>query len=381
MSDVEISIRSYSTNPTPKPHTVYHIQVRLPLRSYTIMKRYSEFVTLANQLEHAVGDDIPFKLPKKHLFNKSIANLDIVEERREGLEQFLKEIQKSSDSRWRLTDEWREFMSLPGAGGKAGGAGGGGSSLLSSGSSNASLIMPSGRNVGDPVVWMDTLHEVKSLLHDARVCISDRDQMSATEARTAASEAQKCLVQSSSKIVMLERGLKELANSVGQGELRRRSDMLNLVRKEREGIESLASTASRNQAAADAAASSSRADASSTADDPDLDADRNALLTGGKTVLGTVTSSARRVLGPLAETAETRQLDNRGLLSLQTQKMQEQEDSLEEFSKILSRQRQLGIEINDELELQSEMIGMLEDDVDNSDGKLRRAERALRKVK
>ncbi|KAK9380489.1 uncharacterized protein V2V93DRAFT_370813 [Kockiozyma suomiensis] len=376
MSDVDISIRSYSTNPTPKPHTVYHIQVRLPLRSYTLMKRYSEFVTLAYQLENSVNDDLPFKLPKKHLFNNSVTNLDIVEERRDGLEKFLRDIQRSSDSRWRLTDTWREFMGL---GGKAGEGASGSSSLLSSQSSNPSLIMSSGQNVGDPIVWLDTLHEVKSLLHVARKYLSDRDTTSsATDSRTAAAEAKKCLVQTGTKIVMLDRGLKELSNSVGQGELRRRTDMLNLVRKEREGLESLAATVSRNQSAAPSTPSS---DSATGEDAAALDAARAALFTGSKGVVGAVTTSARRVLGPLVETAETRQQDNRGLLDLQMQKMRDQEESLEEFSKILARQRQLGVEINDELELQTEMIRMLEDDVDNSDGKLRRADRALRKVK
>ncbi|KAK9369930.1 hypothetical protein V1509DRAFT_388025 [Lipomyces kononenkoae] len=381
MSDVDISIRSYSTNPTPKPHTVYHVQIRLPLRSYTVTKRFSDFVTLASEMENAIGESIPFKLPRKQLFGRhSVANTQLIEERRAGLEKFLREVQKSYDQRWRLTDPWREFVGLSSAAGA-----GQGSSLLSSTSSSAtttaSLVMPSGKNISDPVVWLDTLHEVKTLLHEARKYLSDRDTLAGStsvnkngvlESHSAAAEAKKCLVQSGTKIVMLDRGLKELANFVGQGELRRRGDMLNLVKKEREGLDSLASTISRNKVAVDPNSSSS-----AMSESPD----RAALFAGNKGLLGSVASTAKRVLGPMAETAETRQLDNRGLLDLQMQKMQDQEDTLQEFSKILSRQKQLGIEINDELELQNEMLRMLEDDVDNSDGKLRRADRQLRKVK
>ncbi|KAK9240617.1 hypothetical protein V1525DRAFT_453735 [Lipomyces kononenkoae] len=377
MSDVDISIRSYSTNPTPKPHTVYHVQIRLPLRSYTVMKRFSDFVALASEMEHAIGESIPFKLPKKQLFGRhSVTNIELIEERRAGLELFLRDVQKSYDQRWRLSDPWRDFLGL-----SAAGRANQGSSLLSSSSTNASLVMPSGKNISDPVVWLDTLHEVKTLLHEARKYLSDRDTLGGTgsvnksgvlESHSAAAEAKKCLVQSGTKIVMLDRGLKELANSVGQGELRRRGDMLNLVKKERQGLESLASTVSRNTTATDSTSSSAMSESP----------DRAALFAGNnKGILGTVTSTAKRVLGPMAETGETRQLDNQGLLNLQMQKMQEQEDSLQEFSKILARQKQLGIEINDELELQNEMLRMLEDDVENSDGKLRRADKQLRKIK
>ncbi|KAK9331906.1 hypothetical protein V1520DRAFT_336484 [Lipomyces starkeyi] len=371
MSEVDITIRSYSTSPAPKPHTVYHVQIRLPLRSYTVMKRFSDFVKLASDMENVVGESIPFKLPRKQLFGNSVRNMELIEERKAVLEKFLRDIQKSSDQRWRLSDPWRDFLGL-----SAAGRANQGSSLLSSSSSTASLVMPSGKHISDPVVWLDTLHEVKTLLHEARKYLSDRDTLSGTgsvnkngvlESLSAAAEAKKCLVQSGTKIVMLDRGLKELASSIGQGELRRRGDMLNLVKKEREGLESLASTVSRHTDDTSSAASESP--------------DRAALFAGSKSVLGNVASSAKRVLGPLAETGETRQLDNRGLLTLQMQKMQSQDDTLLEFSKILARQKQLGIDINDELELQNEMLRMLEDDVENSDGKLRRADRQLKKIK
>ncbi|KAK9247073.1 hypothetical protein V1506DRAFT_533458 [Lipomyces tetrasporus] len=371
MSEVDISIRSYSTDPTPKPHTVYHVQIRLPLRSYTVSKRFSDFLKLASDMEDTIGESIPFKLPRRQLFGNSVTNTELIEERRGVLEKFLRDLQKSSDQRWRLSDPWRDFIGL-----SATGRASQGSSLLSSSSTNASLVMPSGKNISDPVVWLDTLHEVKTLLHEARKYLSDRDMLSGAgsvnkngvlESHSAAAEAKKCLVQSGTKVVMLDRGLKELATSVGQGELRRRGDMLNLVKKEREGLESLASTISRNTDTLNSTASESP--------------DRAALFAGNKGVLGSVASSAKRVLGPLTETSETRQLDNRGLLNLQMQKMQNQEDSLLEFSKILARQKQLGIDINDELELQNEMLRMLEDDVENSDGKLRRADRQLKKIK
>ncbi|KAK9453828.1 hypothetical protein V1511DRAFT_44502 [Dipodascopsis uninucleata] len=374
MSEVEITILSVSTNPIPKPHTVYHVQLRLPTRSYTVMKRYSEFAKLVSDLEDAVGDNIPFKLPRKKLFGSSVNDNELIEERRFGLEKFLKDINKSSDARWRLTDVWRDFLGLsdggrPYAPGK--------SSLLSSSSfSSSALITSSGKNISDPVAWLDTLHEVKTSLHEARRCLSDRDVLSTSdgmrngvsESYSAAAEAKKNLVQCGSKIAMLERGLRELANTIGDGEIRRRTDMLNMVRKEREGLEALASTVSRRPQQSQVASSD---------DNPE----RSALFTGGKGVLNSVANSAKRVLGPITETAETRPLDNRGLLNLQMNKMEEQDEVLLEFSKILARQKQIGIEINDELELQNEMLRMLDEDVESSDARLNRAGKKLQKIK
>ncbi|KAK9479495.1 hypothetical protein V1514DRAFT_328081 [Lipomyces japonicus] len=376
MSEVAISIHTVSTSPVPKPHTVYHIQLRLALRSYTVMKRYSDFDRLLSDMETAVGQTSPFKLPKKKLFGSDSAA--IIEQRRVGLETFLKDVNKSSDSRWRQTDAWRGFLGLSTKNG-----GQGGSSLLSSTSVNASLLTPSGKNISDPVVWLETLHDIKSLLHDARNYLSDRDSLGNSgltrngvpESVSAAAEAKKSLVQSSTKIVLLERGLKQLRDSVGEGELRRRTDLLNLVKREREGLEKLASTISARPPPPPPFAAT--AGTGSTDDSPD----KQALLSGGKAVLGSVASSAKRVLGPLTESAETRQLDNQGLLNLQMQKMDDQEETLLEFSKILQRQKQIGIDINDELELQTEMVRMLEDDVENSGAKLNRAGKNLKKIK
>ncbi|KAK9464137.1 uncharacterized protein V1516DRAFT_669648 [Lipomyces oligophaga] len=405
MTDYDISIQTFSTDPSPKPHIVYHVQVRLPLRSYTVMKRYSEFVKLVDDLQMTVDDDLPFKLPRKHLFGNSVTNLDLAEERKQGLEKFLQEIAKSPDNRWKLTDCWRTFLNLSGSSISGGGSSKGGSSLLSSNSSSntSALFLPSGKNIADPIVWLDTLHEVKDLLHDARKYLSDRDRLAgsgalrggALESRSASAEASKSLVQAGTRIVMLDRGLKELSSSVGSGELRRRTDMLNLVRKEKEGLENLAKTVSKSEASQRAAAAAAVSSSSESIYDPD----RSALFAGASknrapsimttasttsttaSVLGAVTSSAKRVLGPLAETSETRQLDNRGLMSLQMKKMDEQDQALDEMSKILRRQRQLGVDISDELELHSEMLKMLDEDVENSDNKLRRAERQLHKIK
>ncbi|KAK9474899.1 uncharacterized protein V1510DRAFT_424854 [Dipodascopsis tothii] len=372
-SGLDVSITAASTNPYPKPHTVYHVQARLPLRSFTVLKRYSDFRKLVDDLEADVGEAVPFKIPPKKYFSSGVNDAEFTEQRRVELERFLKEINSSPDSRWRLTAAWKDFVGLSSTGQS--------SSLLAASTAQTGRGPQSdAKTISDPVQWLNTLHEVKTELHQARKHISDRDQYAGSgatmpgtgvlESRSASAEAKRCLVQCASKIVLLQRGLKDTADFVGEGELRRRTDMLNIVKKERDGLESLLNAIAHKRPARGAAG-----------DDDDDDGARAALLGGPSGIVGSMASSAKRVLGPLRETAETRPLDNHGLMDLQMRKMQDQEDTLLEFSKILARQKQIGVDINEELEIQNEMLRMLNEDVDQSDSKLARADRRLRKIK
>ena len=376
----DVSINAVSINPIPKPHTIYHVQLRLPLRSYTVLKRYSEFRKLYEDMEQEIGEAPPFRLPPKQFFSRSTNNAELTEHRRLELEQFLQDINASPDARWRLSNPWKKFLNLSPLAGNPGGEGKRNDNILPSSSNKnyPSRSMLSGKTISNPVLWLNTLHEVKADLHQARKYISDRDTLTSSssvsaktgilESRSASAEAKKCLVQCATKVVILQRGLKDIAEYVGQGELRRRTDMLNIVKKERDGLESLLTTISQK--------------GPSLPGDDLEDQDRSALLgASDRGILGSVASSAKRVLGPLRETSETRPLDNRGLMQLQMQRMQDQEDSLLEFSKILGRQKQIGIEINEELEIQNEMLRMLDEDVERSDAKIGRADRRLRKIK
>jgi regulator of vacuolar morphogenesis len=72
--------------------------------------------------------------------------------------------------------------------------------------------------------------------------------------------------------------------------------------------------------------------------------------------------SGGRVLGK--ETDKTRELDNQGVLQLQKQTIDSQDKSVEELLKIVSRQKELGIAINNELEVQNQLLSMADEDVD-----------------
>lgn len=164
-------------------------------------------------------------------------------------------------------------------------------------------------------------------------------------------------------ISTLEEGLKNISGkgtqtgdsngppSLGDGELRRRKDLLINARKDKDGLEDLLH----------AMAAKSRIDHAVASIQ-----DKDTLLKAGN---GDAASNGRkaparsgRVLGK--ETERTRELDNEGVLQLQRQTMQDQDQSVEELMKIIIRQRELGTAIHEELEVQNELLKLADEDTD-----------------
>lgn len=113
---VEISIPTTSVNSPPdssKPFTQYNITLRLPLRSFVVQKRYSEFAALHDELVRTAGAAPPQPLPGKHWFKSTLSSPELTEDRRRGLETYLRAIAESPDRRWRDTPTWRHFLNLP----------------------------------------------------------------------------------------------------------------------------------------------------------------------------------------------------------------------------------------------------------------------------
>jgi regulator of vacuolar morphogenesis len=345
---IEISIPNYTISKTSKPYTLYNITLRLPLRSFTAQKRYSDFQDLHSSITSQVGVDPPAPLPSKSWFSNTTSNPTFAEARRKGLEEYLQAINTSEDSRWRSSSAWRSFLNLP-------------SSTMSNSSSKATglhtaLTEPGGGGapITDPTVWLDCHRDVKSQLHDARLHLTRREQASSPQKQHEASaSAKSCLVKAGTMINALEQGLKTLSessgwgsNKLGDGEIRRRKDLLASAKKEREGLENLLNAmAAKSQLDATVAMATAQ--------------DKQALM-GDYSNNKPIRSG--RVLGK--ETNQTRELDNQGVLQLQKQIMKEQDLNVDELRKIVQRQKELGIHINEELELQNEMFKMVDEDVD-----------------
>ncbi|CEH18677.1 VAM7 [Ceraceosorus bombacis] len=119
------------TSPSPK-HTVYALRVALPVRSWTVWRRYSEFLALHTTL-CSLGNP-PAAFPPKHAARNTIraigslggllsreaavartnkpAEDEDTRERRAGLERYMRAILSCADSRWRQAPEFAAFIEL-----------------------------------------------------------------------------------------------------------------------------------------------------------------------------------------------------------------------------------------------------------------------------
>ncbi|KAK5047639.1 hypothetical protein LTR84_006304 [Exophiala bonariae] len=364
---VEISIPNTTVSGgDSKPYTVYNISLRFQLRSFTVQKRYSDFLTLHSSLSDQVGTAPPATLPAKSWFSKSVSNPELTEERRRALEVYLQTINTIEDSRWRTASAWRAFLNLP-------------TSLTNTTSSKAGALHSvisgpggGGAPITDAVVWLDCHRELKTQLQDARLNLTNRDQASTPQKQHEASAAAKSsLVKAGGMIAALEEGLTNIQKAnegdsggwggqkLGDGEMRRRKDLIATAKKDKEGLENLL-TAMVTKSKLDTAVAS---------------------FQDTQNLMGTPSGRPKaggRVLGK--ETAETRELDNQGVVQLQKQKMAEQDLDVEELRKIVHRQKELGIAINQELEVQNDMLRMVDEDVDRVQGKINIAKRRIGKI-
>ncbi|KAL4892991.1 hypothetical protein BDV59DRAFT_193496 [Aspergillus ambiguus] len=371
-------------SPTSPPYTVYNITLRLPLRSFTVAKRYSDFASFHATLTNQTNAAPPVPLPSKSWFSNTVSNASLREERRQGLEAYLRAINDAGDSRWRNSPAWRAFLNLPSA--ATASANGNGSTI--SARLHAAITEP-GNPAGthspitDPTLWLDCYRDMKSHLHDARLHLTRRDQETTPQKQHESSaKAKSSLVRAGSLISALDDGLKHLGDSsngrtqspsaagrngdgrrggssLGEGELRRRKDLVINARKEKDGLEDLLN----------AMAAKSRVDKAVASIQ-----DKEALVGGA----GRKSARSGRVLGK--ETERTRELDNQGVLQLQRQTMEEQDQSVEELMKIVNRQKELGIAINAELEIQNELLKLTDEDADRLQKKVDIGKKRIGKI-
>ena len=362
-SHVEISVPSLSTSSTPKPYTIYNISLRLPLRSFTLEKRYSDFTNLHSLLRSQTGLSPPFSLPPKSYFTSTVSSPALAEERRKGLEAYLKSINSAEDDRWCNTSAWRTFLNLPSTS----------TTRSSTATSLQSVVAGAGAPITDPVVWLDQHRNLKNLLHDARLSLTRRDQASTPQSQHEASaQAKKSLVRAGTIISSLDDGLKSLSTGsawaggrLGEGELRRRKDMLASSGREKEGLDNLLSAMAAKTALDRTVAS----------------VQEKGALVGKHGQNGNSHSSkppTGRVLGK--ETDRTRALDNNGVAQLQRQLMQEQDEDVTVLAQAVARQKELGIQIQEELAVQGEMLNLLDEDVDRVQGKVDIARKRIKKI-
>ncbi|KAL3468457.1 hypothetical protein BJX64DRAFT_273429 [Aspergillus heterothallicus] len=386
---LEISIPTATTSATSPPYTIYNILLRLPLRSFAIDKRYSDFTTFHTTLTSQTNAPPPATLPPKSWFSNTVSNTTLRESRRQGLESYLRAINESDDPRWRSSPAWRAFLNLPslgpthvknGASSEHAGANGNGNGVAASSARlHAAITGPgiggNGEPIRDPTLWLDCYRDLKSHLHDARLHLTRRDQETTPQRQHESSaRAKSSLVRVGTLITALDEGLKgnsgssrdsgESSISLGDGELRRRRDLLINARKEKDGLEDLLN----------AMAAKSRVDSVVASVK-----NKETLFAPGASSGGRKPPArSGRVLGK--ETDKTRELDNQGVLQLQQDTIKEQDMSMEELIKVIRRQKELGIQINEELEIQNEMLRMVDEDTDRVQQKMDIAKKRVGKI-
>ncbi|KAJ3106396.1 hypothetical protein HDU97_006381 [Phlyctochytrium planicorne] len=375
MSEPIISIRipRAEVRDNPTRHVVYQITITGPVRAWTVFRRYSEFESLNSSwltlFPHAPP---PFPLPPKTIISifgfTTSSDPAKIEERRRSLEQYLMAVLESRDDRWRKSKEWADFMALPDTARRALGP-----DVKFGFGSNGSL---DGRSMPPPTQesWMDDYRQLQGLCREIRAVAASRDRFSMSgdivASQSAGIQGRKMLATLQGSIATLKEQLKEsdaalekekVSNTSGparvtltKGEIDRRFDLiLNLQTENDRLVKLFASSASSSSSLTSNNGRISSSTISATQ-----------AFTGASSPSAATPTASRsgRKFGKPQETEITRNLDNRGLLHLQTQTMSEQDEALEALSKIVKRQQEIGLAIGQELDLQNEML----EDLDNS---------------
>jgi regulator of vacuolar morphogenesis len=381
-----------STDPNNKPYTVYNLTLAGPLRTQVLPKRYSDFDNLHAALTKSTSLTPPAPLPAKSWFKRTVNSPELTEERRKGLEEYVKAIEEAEDSQWRNSGVWREFLGL---------------SPLQVGARRGSGVADVPPPPMTANAWLNLHTQLKALLHESRMQLARREQAQATvQQHEAGANAKKCLVKANTLILRLEEGLKGLQDGragekLGEGEIRRRRDLLGRARKERQGLEGVLNTwvVKHPSSASNGGVGSAMATEGqkaglfgnaipnntnfASANSSSSNLSRNNMPGAFPGTGPAPATSSRRVLGgpPPKETERTRELDNEGVLQMQKQIMQEQDLDVGDLQKTVHRMREMGIAINEELAVQADMLDMLDQDVDRAGGKIEIAKKRIGKIK
>lgn len=316
-------------------------------------RRYSEFVELHNELIKLTGSTPPEPLPPKHIFSLRKNDERILEERRTGLEAYLRALVSSKNSQWRETGAFHDFLGIP-----------------------------TGRNAGRPPEWsqftlsswLDEHSDLQNLVRDIRAHINKRNSLSdmgnVNAAHASNLQAKKSLVTLLDRVGVLATSLETLSGQgMAQGELQRRNEMVARLQDDCEKLGKMV-IASRQAIR--------RANLPPQERDSASQADRTALLSSSPR---SGSRPVTRVFGAAPkETEVTRPLDDQGLLQLQKTQIDQQDEQLSQLAVILRRQKQLGLAIGQEIEEQIELLDGLSDDVDVVGGKLKAADKTLRRL-
>ena len=403
----------------------YTIVMQTFIRQWTVNRRYSQFDTLnARLMKRFPSRTLPAELPPKHFsllptFKKQDLSPVQMEERRQGLENYLRAILMAEDPRWRECDEWKAFLQYPLARNLS-------FSTIHSNNSGSTLASVKEEPAYNSATWTSKFHEQETLISNVRAISRKREAVmqrgAAIEAQKLVNEARPILNGIKETLKLLEKWLEENSKKeLTDGERRRRADLVKGLNGDIKTLEKLFSTTitaqnNINNALLDpsqparplnAARNSplqqqqhrwpdnlefspgspqTRSDKSfqQFATSPSS-SNRSSSPHNVPQLLRTNTRpQSSRVFGNTSsqtqETGETRKLDNQGLLQFQQVQLKRQDSQLEQLSKVLSKQKEMGWQIHDELKLQQEMLTELDENIDQVHTKLQQANKQITKI-
>ena len=349
-----IQVRSFTEK---QGVTFFNVAVESGNRQWTLPKRYSDFVTLQAELAAELNAPLPASLPSKNTWSpRSWLQRDdsLLEERRAGLEVYLRSILNSKDARFRQSRIFTSFLEVPHS-------------------------MSMSADDYTPASWSEELSEQMSTARSIRAQFSKRDVIMAdpsssvpgSEIRQLSVDAKIRLASLVTATTKLTNGLSELGKKgLVQAELRRLTDGLTKLQDEVELLGKMAVASRRLPPTASVSSTSAPAKEASPSARNDL--------------LGSAAARPARVLGkkagPAAETDVTRPLDHEGLMQLQQTQMDEQDERLDAITAVLRRQRLIAGNIHEELVEQNELLGQLETEVDQTSSKLGKAQKTIKKL-
>ena len=356
-----IHIPSYEERTDPSPHTVYRIQITASVREWPMWRRYSEFADLHTELAKSAGSPPPAALPPKRSLSifRSHSNPTILDQRRVGLETYLRAILSAKDDKWRESYEFKQFLGIP---------------IGKHAAIEGRLATTHSSKDFTLVSWLDEHMELQSSIRDIRADINKRDALSdrgdISGSHQSNVQAKKKLLTVQTRVDALDDSLKTLAMAgMSEGELQRRAEMVARMRDDCEKLTKMVTVARQT----------SRGLGTTLERNPAPDSDRSALLGKGPATF----SKSGRVFGappPPRETEETRPLDANGLLQLQQAKIDDQDTNLSQLTAIIQRQKHLGLAINAEVRQHIEILDQLDQDVDRFGNKMSAAKKQLNRL-
>lgn len=322
----------------------YNVKIKMPLRSTSVLRRYSEFTHLVDQLCYDIGinnKDFPYKLPLKASIWSMTNKNAVASERQIELAHFLNQVLRDKDLQNHPLVH--EFLQLPASFNVT-------SSIFESKNKDASiteLIILDAQGL-DSHKWLEYSRLFRYHINELRDSYNTSGNIGMkVDIRDKINKIIK------PNLAQLSDSLTNLLNNhkIDKREYSKRQDLLESLKSDLGALFG------------------------------DLDA-----LNGKNSNQQTLFSNSRRVLGGAnttdnaKETNETLPFNNQELLQKQKQIHQQQDQDVAQLRRLIQRQKEIGQTINTEVEEQNELLDQVNQDVDRTNDRLREARKKARNI-